>query len=615
MRMTLHPVSMLLAFALSFGDGALDLRALCDESAAAVHSGTIEAYSTKLSAALSSQCSGKSASAIQKFALKKNGSLALMQHQLLTNLQSEGRASLGRNATLQWLLSDPSALEMILSSGPAAAGKWTAAVGVLDAIVSQHEEAKRGLSLRLAVALALVFAEPVKSMADGSAIDPLKRYESFLRWDSEGVLFPSFRDLSAWELRYVVGSWSKDEELEWARANIKPELKQRDKVGDGAHMLAYNSANKSGVSVQEGAKFYDNKPMTLAIMLEYGGVCGAISRFGTSMSQAFGVPAMPIGQPGHCAFIWQKDPHKWSINNDISGWPESGCHGGIYIPFGQRSWCVPVMQQAQEGFDGFAASERLRAAALIVKSAASSTETSRVQAAILARACVSSPHNMTAWQERIALMQGANRSEWVALQKQLAVAFASHPNAYGELLASIEPSILGTDPSTAERIEWIESSVRQLSAMVANGGDSYSAGCAVTEIVARAGRAMCPNAADAANAMARGEDGRKLAIDFVIGERMSALCIAACDAADAGPSGTAHDMWTQLMGRLIRGVILQPTVREVCVRRLEAACSSLMNQHRENDARWIADRIIEASKAAEDPALEGKAVQLRTSLG
>jgi hypothetical protein len=33
-------------------------------------------------------------------------------------------------------------------------------------------------------------------------------------------------------------------------------------------MLAYNLFNKNGVSVQEGGKFYDNKPMTLAIMLE-----------------------------------------------------------------------------------------------------------------------------------------------------------------------------------------------------------------------------------------------------------------------------------------------------------------------------------------------------------
>ena len=67
------------------------------------------------------------------------------------------------------------------------------------------------------------------------------------------MLFPSFRELTAWELRYVVGSWSTNEDLVWARANIKPELKQRDKVGDGAHMLGYNLVNKNGVSVQAGA--------------------------------------------------------------------------------------------------------------------------------------------------------------------------------------------------------------------------------------------------------------------------------------------------------------------------------------------------------------------------
>ena len=35
------------------------------------------------------------------------------------------------------------------------------------------------------------------------------------------------------------------------------------------------------------------------------GVCGAVSKFGASCCQAFGVAAMPVGQPGHCAMIWR----------------------------------------------------------------------------------------------------------------------------------------------------------------------------------------------------------------------------------------------------------------------------------------------------------------------
>ena len=35
------------------------------------------------------------------------------------------------------------------------------------------------------------------------------------------------------------------------------------------------------------------------------GVCGAVSKFGASCCQAFGVAAMPVAQPGHCAMIWR----------------------------------------------------------------------------------------------------------------------------------------------------------------------------------------------------------------------------------------------------------------------------------------------------------------------
>ena len=42
----------------------------------------------------------------------------------------------------------------------------------------------------------------------------------------------------------------------------------------------------------------------MALMHEVGAVCGGVSKFGVAMAQAFGIPAMPVGQPGHCAFLW-----------------------------------------------------------------------------------------------------------------------------------------------------------------------------------------------------------------------------------------------------------------------------------------------------------------------
>jgi len=59
-----------------------------------------------------------------------------------------------------------------------------------------------------------------------------------------------------------------------------------------------------------------------------GSVCGGISKFGVDMAQAFGLPAMPVGQPGHCAFIWYKNGG-FALSNDINGWAGSSTHGGI----------------------------------------------------------------------------------------------------------------------------------------------------------------------------------------------------------------------------------------------------------------------------------------------
>ena len=49
-------------------------------------------------------------------------------------------------------------------------------------------------------------------------------------------------------------------------------------------------------------------------MCRTGGVCGAVSKVAAGMSQAWGVCAMPVGQPGHCAYIWQR--RKWIDDDD-----------------------------------------------------------------------------------------------------------------------------------------------------------------------------------------------------------------------------------------------------------------------------------------------------------
>ncbi len=605
----------------------LTLTELAKASADAAQTNALAAYADLLAAALKDELDGKAPKVVAKFAATDAGSFALAQWRLLSRVKPEEWATLtAQHANaVAWLLSNRSALELFGTSGDVEGNRWGDAVRIFGEIaavdpdvLAKYDDAKAPpLPLRLAVATALVHATPVTWMADGSVIDPVKRYQSYRTWDKEGVLFASFRELSAWEMRYVVGSWSSDEDLVWARANIKPELKVREKVGDGAHMLAYNLFNKNGVSVQEGGKFYDNKPMTLAIMLEYGGVCGAISRFGTSMSQAFGVPAMPVGQPGHCAFIWQIRPHEWAINNDISGWAESGCHGGIHMTWGHPAWLMPLMQSAQDDRAAFARSESLRfAAEFLIGNKADASD----RAAVYAEACDARSTNYGAWVARLEAMRAAGRevkaAQWRDAMKRAASAFVRQPLAYATLMSIAEPFILPAKPTEKARTEYARDVAATVAAMAKSGADATLVDVAVRDVVVRQAEAIGDDTRRSARAIVLGEDppgGEKLnaprAADVVD------LALGAANALDVAPDGSAHAAWQRQLGRIVSGFVRQPASREYGLKRVEVMIAALMKAKREGDARWIADRVVEAAKAVQDADLERQAIQFRASLG
>ena len=600
---------------------------LARASAEAAQRGALPQYQGELTQALDTEIGTKAPKVVAKFAATDAGAFALAQWRLLSSVKPDEWATLtSQHAnTVAWLLSNRNTIELFLTSGDVEGNRWGDAVRIFAEIAAVDPEVldtcddpkNPPLPLRLAVATALVHAAPVTWMADGSVIDPVKRYQSYRAWDKEGVLFASFRELSAWEMRYVVGSWSSDEDLVWARANIKPELKVREKVGDGAHMLAYNLFNKNGVSVQEGGKFYDNKPMTLAIMLEYGGVCGAISRFGTSMSQAFGVPAMPVGQPGHCAFIWQIRPHEWAINNDISGWAESGCHGGIHMTWGHPAWLMPLMQSAQEDRVAFARSEMLRCAGDFL---AGTKADAGDRAAVYGEACDERATNYGAWRARLDAMRAAERdvktAQWRDAMKRASAAFVRQPMAYATLVAIAEPALLPAKPTDKARTEYARGVAANIAAMAKAGADATLADFAVREVVVRQAEAIGDESKRSARAIVLGEDppaGEKLnaprAADVVD------LALGAANELDVAPDGSAHAAWQRQIGRVVAGFVRQPSAREHGLKRVEVMVAALMKAKREGDARWIADRVVEAAKATKDADLERQATAFRASLG
>jgi len=346
--------------------------------------------------------------------------LPLLQFKFLHLLGPDLRLSLQQEATTSTyfrgeLLFDENILEMFLCSGDCGVSvndnvqplsvRWFEAFKLLHKIknIDETVEVAGSFEQRLAVAVSLTFYCPLYTHANyfssTSTIDPLRRYLQFKIWKNDRRLLPSFSHLSAWNMRYVVGSFAMDEELAWARRNINPAFRSNIEIGEAVlGMVTYTDSRSASsgevVSIQDSRQFYDNLPRTLDMLLRYGAVCGGISAFGVSMAQAHGIPAMCIAQPGHCAFIYQQDEDTWKMSNGCGGWDASWRHDFLQITWGEKGWLIQLMHTSQKDFASFSRAERLR---LLASFEPDPTTKYR----ILHQATTLSPCHFQCWRERI----------------------------------------------------------------------------------------------------------------------------------------------------------------------------------------------------------------------
>lgn len=141
-----------------------------------------------------------------------------------------------------------------------------------------------------------------------------------------------FDDLDYWDTRIVVGVtgrtnniyFGSEDSLRWGQDNVKlPEAgyaSTRD-----IFQMPYRLWNKIGDSVHTNdyyapfREWYQRNQLKMA--REVGCVCGGVSHYGASAACANGVPAVTMGEPGHCAFAVRVGK-KWRDNNSIS-WERS----------------------------------------------------------------------------------------------------------------------------------------------------------------------------------------------------------------------------------------------------------------------------------------------------
>ena len=353
----------------------------------------------------------------------------LAQRQILyqsgvENMGNFANASQENRAFLKWLLGNTPAMELYLegrSFGPKAQkiDAHTDSLAIWEKIFNRDRDSKKGIYLKLAIATAL--AQPAGIFGSTERVDPVNRYEHFKSAYLHHELLPIFKGLSVWEYQRVVTAWASDNELTWMRemvATFRPDLRRQDQIHQVSGLLAYKDP--------VGSRNYRE-------LVRDGGMCGAISFTGAMACQAFGMPAVIMGQPGHCAFAYETAPGIWNIAHDISGWDRSE-GGGIPMSY------FRLEADARSNQANFSRVQHLKWLADTLASADQAKS-------VLKTALKINPLDFSLWQELVARMKsdaGTTSAEWTSLFTDQSTAFYNYPAQLADMLDAIQdPAILG----------------------------------------------------------------------------------------------------------------------------------------------------------------------------
>lgn len=181
----------------------------------------------------------------------------------------------------------------------------------------------------LATGIASVFSTGPfagKLKANSANCNPVRRYQIFKKLHQENKLHPGFIKLRPWEIRFVTGIHWDDKSYEWLNEHINLPWRR---YTDACWAAPYTGNNFFGDTIQ-GPLFYvpwRDSSGEAENTRTIGGVCGGLSHFGTMAAQAHGIPAYPVGQPGHCAYAVRVKRGQWKGG---FGGPDGGMHNHIF---------------------------------------------------------------------------------------------------------------------------------------------------------------------------------------------------------------------------------------------------------------------------------------------
>ena len=311
----------------------------------------------------------------------------------------------------------------------------------------------------VAIACALVFdrKRTVKTTVSGPKpeIDPVERCRDFVATSQKGSLHTQLDTLPVHELVWVVCADVAEEDLAWARKEVR--LSQKN-MGRAYPMIEY---------LMERATDNTNPYETYKLeeIQEVGGVCRDQAHFAANVARAHGVPAFIVSGDGdrgrHAWMGYKVGRGEWDSN--------TGRYRG-YRTGTSRSPQTnqPVREQlfALWNETDFNDPEKFQAAQHLIwwSEIYRDLEMRPAEVALAEMASTAAPHNPAALQRRIDSLEtspDATELQWKDVLADIRRAFREHPDMLAKA-AELETKFISIEDNLPELISSIESERRNI---------------------------------------------------------------------------------------------------------------------------------------------------------
>ncbi len=426
-------------------------------------------------------------SAIWEFLKDPACRLDLARLSLIRKVGYEGIKRVGEQkmgtALLFELSSDLDWINGVLYSGPT--DRLGQGLIYMASIYSRYsEDMQDPVARRICATTACEFARERYSEKD-----TLERFAYYFSSYQEGKLNIIFDTLQYWECRIVCGNrepggWGSPQSLAWQRDNVR--LPAEGYMG-ASGQLVYRLRNVAGDSVFSGdylAPILEyTKHTTAWAHREIGGVCGACSHYGAYGALAAGIPAMTMGEPGHCAYTVRVG-NEWQKGYSIY-WQ----HGMHKVFWGLHDWDFLILMQDlySDRHKTLVSDQLVALAELLASRRMTKSAINCFDAAVVAQ-----PLNWPAWVAYAGyLKQKApqNKEKWKEMHDRLVdtMAVKFHNCAATMLSRYVYPHLLPLEPNRRARNKMYEAFFKKCKNFGTNRWDitpllnAQMAGCTTPE--------------------------------------------------------------------------------------------------------------------------------------